>query len=134
MRRPGFPFDIYRCGRAILAAAFVVAGAGTIATLPELFELLPHATQEVMAERFLWSLLVLYWLSLLAGRYRRGHFDLVVIRARRNRVKRPRRLACCCLRVHAALPRGHRNRQRRLAGVGTPISGTADRIHRRPRR
>lgn len=89
MGRSHWRFDVYRSGRAILIAAFVFALVVTCATLPALFEILPHATQEVIAERFLWTLLALYWFSLVPAAFGGAILTFVMIRARRNHVKRP---------------------------------------------
>ena len=111
MGRPGFPFDLYRSARAILVAAFLFVMVVTCTVLPVLFETLPHASQEVIAERFLWTLLILYWFSLVPAVFGGAMLTFVMIRARRNHVKRPTAARLLLLRVHGALPGDRRGRQ-----------------------
>ena len=89
MARSEFPFDVRRCVKAILPVATVVVLAGACAVAPTFFEVLPHATQEFVAERFLWSVLVLYWISLVPAVVGGFFLTIVVVKARCRRVKRP---------------------------------------------
>ena len=50
---------------AHLPAAIVAVLAGVAPSCPRFLRCSPHATQEAIAERFLWTVLVLYWVSLV---------------------------------------------------------------------
>ena len=64
MQRFKFPFDACRYAKLLVSAIAIVALVGACAVFPAFFTVLPPATQDTLAERFLWTVLVLYWLSL----------------------------------------------------------------------
>ncbi len=89
MGRSEFPLDIRRCAKVIIPAAAILVVGGAFAVLPKLFELLPHATQDVFVEGFLWTLLAVYWLSLVPSVLGGAFLTIIMIKARRDRAKRP---------------------------------------------
>jgi tetratricopeptide (TPR) repeat protein len=87
--RSVFRFDARRCAKAVLPVSFVVVVAGACAVVPTFFNGLPHETQEQIVERFLWTVLILYWISLVPAVVGGAYLTIVVVRARRQRVNRP---------------------------------------------
>jgi hypothetical protein len=84
-----FPFDVLRCAKAVIPVAFVVVVAGACAVGSAYFVLLPHAIQDLIAEWFLWTVLVLYWVALVPAVVGGAFLAFLVVRARRQRMKRP---------------------------------------------
>ena len=100
------------------------------AVLPEVFATLSHSTQEALAERFLWSILIVYWVSLGLAVIGGGVLTIVIVRARRNGIGQPtaaRLLLLCessllCIGILEAAGAA-------LAGIGAPISQLADAVY-----
>jgi tetratricopeptide (TPR) repeat protein len=82
-------FNIHRYAKLTIIATAAAALAGVCAVVPELFVTLPPTTQEVFAGRFLGTVLVLYWISLVPAVCGGLILVLVMLKARRERIKRP---------------------------------------------
>ncbi len=83
------------------------------AVLPTLFLVLPQAAQEAVVERFLWTVLVLYWAALIPAVVGGAILTVLMVRARRTGARRPTtaRLLLFCASI--------------LLGVGILETGSA---------
>jgi hypothetical protein len=99
VQRSGLHFDIRRCVKPIVLATTVVVLAGVSAVVPDFFAILPHTTQEVLVERFLWVVLVLYWASLVPSVVGGAILSILLVIARRAGSRRPTaaRLLLLCI-------------------------------------
>jgi hypothetical protein len=89
MQRSQLRFDFRRCVKPIVLALAVIALTVFCAALPELFAILPHSTQETLAQRFLVLVLILYWVSLILAVIGGALLTIVIVRARRGCVRCP---------------------------------------------
>jgi hypothetical protein len=89
MRGSQSRFDFRRCVKPIVLATAVAVLAAVSAVVPELFATLTHSTQEMLVERFLWLVLILYWVSLALAIPGGSILTIAMVRARGGSVKRP---------------------------------------------
>ncbi|MGP0068657.1 MAG: hypothetical protein ACLQGP_34285 [Isosphaeraceae bacterium] len=87
--QPGVERDLRRLARPIGLAAVVMAWFAASAALPDVLQALPPSAQEAIVERFLWTVLVLYWAALIPAVVGGVVLTVVLIRARRQRARRP---------------------------------------------
>jgi hypothetical protein len=85
----GFQCDVRRFAKPIGLAAAVMAWLAASMVLPDLFLALPGAAREAVAERFLWTVLVLYWAALIPAVVGGAISAVLMVRARRIGARRP---------------------------------------------